>query len=48
MQQQYDPAQLAILQQQQFLLQSNPAAIQTLGDYKYELSQQGQLFMHAY
>lgn len=48
---QYDPTQLALLQQQQLLLQAqaNPAALQALGaDYKFEVGQHGQLFMHAY
>jgi uncharacterized protein (DUF952 family) len=47
--QQYDATQLAFLQQQQLLLQANPAALQALGtDYKFEVGQHGQLFMHAY
>ncbi|KAI6208891.1 KH domain-containing protein [Aphelenchoides besseyi] len=38
-QMQYDPNQLAILQQQQLLMQANPLA--ALGDYKYEVGQHG-------
>lgn len=38
-----DPAQLALLQQQQLLLQANPAI---LGEYKYD-AQHGQLFIRS-
>jgi hypothetical protein len=41
-----DPTQLAMLQQQQLLLQaSNPAVV--FGEYKYDASQHGQLFLRA-
>ena len=41
---QYDPTQLALLQQQQLLMQTNMAG---LGDYAGQIASTGQLFMRA-
>ncbi|KAI6238363.1 KH domain-containing protein [Aphelenchoides fujianensis] len=44
-QMQYDPTQLALLQQQQLLMQANPLA--ALGEYKYDVGQHGSLLAAA-
>ncbi|KAI6239937.1 KH domain protein [Aphelenchoides fujianensis] len=44
-QMQYDPTQLALIQQQQLLMQANPLA--ALGEYKYDVGQHGSLLAAA-